>query len=92
MNNKLIPALIMLFTLIAAFTTISAQGLTPRPSPGAEISQMIGISKVTLNYSRPGVKGRVIWGSLVPYNEMWRTGANQNTTIEFSHPGKGQWP
>ncbi|GAB6282277.1 MAG: DUF2911 domain-containing protein [Ignavibacterium sp.] len=60
--------------------------LTPRLSPLSEISQFIGISKVTIKYSRPAVRNRVIWDSLVPYNQVWRTGANENTTITFSHP------
>ena len=60
----------------------------PRPSPNASVSQNIGISEVTIHYSRPGVKGREIWGKLVPYGEVWRTGANENTTIRFSTPVK----
>lgn len=58
----------------------------PRPSPNASVSQMVGITTVTVHYSRPGVKGRVIWGKLVPYGQVWRAGANENTTIEFSTP------
>ncbi len=56
----------------------------PRLSPKASVSQRIGLTDVTLTYSRPGVKGRKIWGGLVPYNEVWRTGANEATTISFS--------
>ena len=48
----------------------------------------MGVTKIELNYSRPGVKGRKIWGELVPYGEVWRTGANENTTITFSTPVK----
>jgi hypothetical protein len=58
----------------------------PRPSPNASVAQTLGITEVTVRYSRPGVKGRVIWGKLVPYGEVWRTGANENTTIRFSTP------
>lgn len=58
----------------------------PRPSPNATVAQTIGVTEVTVRYSRPGVKGRVIWGKLVPYGEVWRTGANENTTIRFSTP------
>jgi hypothetical protein len=58
----------------------------PRPSPNATVSQTFGVTEVTVRYSRPGVKGRVIWGKLVPYAEVWRTGANENTTIRFSTP------
>lgn len=78
---------------------VMAQGITtPRnPSPAATVSQTIGISTVSVNYSRPSVRGRQIWGGLVPYgwnrqgfgngNEApWRAGANENTVITFSHP------
>ncbi|HKI01806.1 MAG TPA: DUF2911 domain-containing protein [Thermoanaerobaculia bacterium] len=60
----------------------------PRPSPNATVSQMVGVTKITIAYSRPGVKDRKIWGELVPYGEVWRTGANENTTINFSTPVK----
>ncbi len=60
----------------------------PRPSPNATVSQMVGVTKVSIQYSSPGVKGRKIWGDLVPYGEVWRTGANENTTITFSTPVK----
>src|SRR5260221_7750017 len=82
-------------------TNCRAQGITlPRtPSPAASVSQTIGISTVTVKYSRPSVKSRVIWGELVPYgwnvqtfgtgnSAPWRAGANENTVIEFSHPAK----
>src|SRR5258706_296286 len=78
-----------------------AQGITlPRiPSPAASVSQTIGISTVTVKYSRPSVKNRVVWGELVPYgwnvqsfgpgnSAPWRAGANENTTITFSHDAK----
>lgn len=56
-----------------------------RPSLKAGVSQTLGDSTtVSLVYSRPGVKGRTIWGELVPYDKVWRTGANENTTIAFS--------
>lgn len=60
----------------------------PRPSPNASVSQTVGVTEITLRYSRPGVKGRKIWGDLVPYGQVWRTGANENTTIKFSTPVK----
>lgn len=56
----------------------------PRLSPNASVYQQIGLTDVTIKYSRPGVKGRVIWGGLVPYNKIWRTGANKATTISIS--------
>jgi hypothetical protein len=57
-----------------------AQGFTtPRPSPAATVKQTVGTTEFTVSYSRPGVKGRVIWGGLVPYDKPWRTGANEAT-------------
>ena len=55
-----------------------------RVSPKASVSQTIGFTDVIINYCRPGVKGRKIWGELVPYNIVWRAGANEATTINFS--------
>jgi tetratricopeptide (TPR) repeat protein len=88
--------------LMISSTAIGQPITTPRtPSPGASVSQTIGISVVTVNYSRPSVKGREIWGKLVPYGlnaqnfgngnpAPWRAGANENTTIKFSHDAKVQ--
>ncbi|MEP6470633.1 MAG: DUF2911 domain-containing protein [Acidobacteriota bacterium] len=56
----------------------------PQASPGATVKQTIGLNDVTIVYSRPGVKGRKIWGGLVPYGSVWRTGANSATTIQVS--------
>src|SRR6185312_16459907 len=54
-----------------------AQGPTlPAPSPAASVSQVFGLTKIEINYSSPGVKGRQIWGGLVPYDKVWRAGAN----------------
>jgi TolA-binding protein len=91
------------FLLVASCATInaSAQGAvkTPPSVPAATVSQTIGISAVMVNYSRPSVKERMIWGKLVPYgwnvqgfgtgnSAPWRAGANENTVITFSHPAK----
>lgn len=57
----------------------------PRASPVAKAEQQVGISKITVSYSRPGVKGREIFGGLVPWGEVWRTGANEATLFEISH-------
>jgi len=58
----------------------------PRDSQHAKIIQRVGITDITINYHRPLVKGRKVWGGLVPYGQVWRAGANENTTIEFSDP------
>lgn len=73
--------------LLAAFSGIffvtNAQLKTPAPSPAQTVKQEFGLSSVELSYSRPAVKGRTIWGDLVPYGKVWRTGANGATTITF---------
>jgi tetratricopeptide (TPR) repeat protein len=58
----------------------------PEDSPRAVTAQRIGVTDVTIVYHRPFVKGRKIWGGLAPYGQVWRAGANENTTIEFSTP------
>ena len=62
---------------------LQAQDL-PMPSPAASVKQRVGLTDIEITYSRPGVKDRVIFGDLVPYNEMWRTGANKASAISFS--------
>ncbi len=63
--------------------------LTPlRVSPAATLTQDVGISSIKLTFNRPAVKGRVVWGDLVPFGQVWRTGANAATTIAFSDPCK----
>ena len=75
----------IIFTAIAAFILFSAdaQLKTPAPSPTQNIKQDFGLSNVELSYSRPGVKGRKIFGDLVPFGKVWRTGANNATTLTF---------
>lgn len=64
----------------------SAQVKMPAPSPTQTVKQDFGIGNITLTYSRPSAKGRKIYGDLVPYNKVWRTGANAATRIVFSDP------
>lgn len=72
--------------LVLISTFVMAQNITlPRPSQYAEVKQRVGISDVTITYHSPGANDRQIWGGLVPYGAMWRAGANENTTITFSH-------
>jgi hypothetical protein len=80
--------IILSFIFIFLVGHLMAQPEYPQISPGATVSQKIGITKVTVTYSRPGVKGRLVWGELVPLDNIWRAGANQATTIEFSHDVK----
>jgi len=61
-----------------------AQVLAPQPSPKCTLNQMVGLTDVEIEYSRPGVKGRNVFGDLVPFGKVWRTGANSNTIISFS--------
>lgn len=64
-------------------TTTFAQLESPKLSPEAETEQMVGLTEVEIEYSRPAMRGRQIFGKLVPYGEIWRTGANKNTVISF---------
>lgn len=76
--------------LVAAMSGISpAQSFVldlPRQSQRAQVSQRIGITDITINYHRPLVNNRKIWDGVVPYGQVWRAGANENTTISFSDP------
>jgi hypothetical protein len=64
--------------------SVSAQINMPRPSPLGIVTQAVGLTDITITYSRPSAKGRVIFGELVPWGEMWRTGANASTKIKFT--------
>ena len=99
---KKLSTLCTAVALLIAVTAgnVLAQITTPRtPSPAAKLTQTIGISQVTIDYSRPKVNNRQVWGALVPYgwnvqafgagnSAPWRAGANENTVITFSHPAK----
>ena len=98
MRQKILSKGLAIIILIALVSISSySQVTTPRvPSPAAMVQQTIGISTVTVKYSRPSVKGREIWGALVPYgwnvqafgagnSAPWRAGANENTVIQFSN-------
>jgi hypothetical protein len=69
--------------IIAPFIT-EAQLKTPQASPKATIFQTVGLTDVQIVYSRPAARGRAVFGNLVPFGKVWRTGANENTTISFS--------
>ncbi|MCX2719787.1 DUF2911 domain-containing protein [Lentiprolixibacter aurantiacus] len=76
----------LLLLVAAAVMSFSLQGQisTPQPSPFSKIHQVVGLTDVTLEYSRPSMRGRTIFGDLVPFDKVWRTGANARTKITFS--------
>ena len=76
--------LIAIVLVLLASYNVNAQIEAPAPSPLAKIEQKVGLTDVSIEYSRPGVKGREIFGNLVPFGKIWRTGANQRTKITFS--------
>lgn len=79
MKNLFFIAVLSLFTIGA-----TAQIETPAPSPSASLTQTVGLTDISVDYSRPGMRGRTIFGNLVPYGKIWRTGANLRTKITFS--------
>jgi len=83
MKNTILCASVVAATLLAP--ALQAQELAfPAASPAATVSQRVGLTDIGIQYSRPGAKGRVIFGDLVPFGEVWRTGANAATKISFS--------
>jgi hypothetical protein len=76
--------IILVALFLGAFSWLQAQIQTPAASPSAKVEQRIGLVDVTVEYSRPSVKGREIFGDLVPFDAVWRTGANAATKITFS--------
>jgi hypothetical protein len=76
--------IIIALAIIIANFTIEAQVKTPQASPKATVFQTVGLTDVEVNYSRPGARGRAVFGNLVPFGKLWRTGANENTTVSFS--------
>ena len=79
-NLKSVLVAAIMMTSMSMF----AQLKTPQPSPSAEIEQTVGLSTIKVNYSRPGMKDRKVFGELVEYGKVWRTGANKATAVEFS--------
>jgi hypothetical protein len=82
--SRLFPVLLLILLLSGGREAL-AQIKLPQVSPKARIMQTIGLTEVTVEYNAPGVKEREVWGKLVPYNQIWRTGANEATTIHFNH-------
>jgi hypothetical protein len=84
--RQFVPVLSLAALLLSAVMIPAGQAELKLPalSPKASVHQTIGYAEMSITFSRPGVKGRVIWGGLVPYDEMWRTGANENTVFTTS--------
>jgi hypothetical protein len=90
-KNRLLPLLsvVLLFASFSQAQTATGETLMldlPRASQHALVTQRIGITDITINYHRPLANGRQVWGKLVPYGQVWRAGANENTTITFTDP------
>lgn len=83
MKKIIIAAGLLLISL-----TAEAQVKTPQASPKSEITQTVGLTEVSIDYSRPSAKGRIVFGDLVPFGKLWRTGANANTIVTFSEDVK----
>ena len=82
MKNAFAIAMLSAATALPMFAQTAAPAFkTPRASPRQVLMQTVGLTDVTLTYSRPGVKNRAVWGGLVPWDKVWRTGANEATTI-----------
>jgi hypothetical protein len=88
MKTLTLKPLAVCLAILALGETVSAQNdlNLPDVSQAAEVKQRIALTDITVKYHRPLVNGRKIWGGLVPYGKVWRAGANENTTIEFSDP------
>ena len=70
---------LLLFTVNLGFSQIN----TPRVSPASEVEQMVGLTEIEIEYSRPSIRGREVFGNLVPFGKVWRTGADNSTKISF---------
>src|SRR3954464_1088071 len=89
MNSSVLRAGLVALCSLCLGTAALAQTAAPKidfpqASPQASVSQRVGLTDVQVSYHRPGAKGRVVFGALVPYDHVWRTGANDATKISFS--------
>jgi hypothetical protein len=81
---RLFTPILAVALLLQVYYSNAQQDKSKRPSPPAKAEFVVGAATITIDYSQPGVKGRKIWGELVPYDKVWRTGANEATTFEVS--------
>ncbi len=84
MRKSLLACALALISVITIESSADAQLRTPVLSPRSTLTQVVGVTDVTIDHSRPSMRGRKIMGGLVPYDEVWRTGANAPTTISFT--------
>lgn len=81
---KKLYSLLFACAMVLSTQLLVAQVKAPAASPACKMTQTVGLTDISLEYARPGVKGRTIFGDLVPYDKMWRTGANKNSIVTFS--------
>lgn len=83
MTRRTLRSAVVAAALLFAAPTVAQTLDLPAASPRATVSQTVGVTPITVDYASPGVKGRTVYGELVPFGTLWRTGANAATTIEF---------
>ena len=83
-RRSLVLASLLVVLAVSLAEQAAAQPGPPRQSPKASLTQVVGNTEIAISYSRPAVRGRDIWGALVPWDKVWRTGANEATTFSFS--------
>ena len=83
-HRSLVAVILFLLPVLAAAQVPGLQG--PEASPAATVTQVVGLTEIAVSYHRPAINGRQVWGALVPYDQVWRAGANENTTVSFSTP------
>jgi tetratricopeptide (TPR) repeat protein len=89
MRQYVLPGATLALACVSLSLELQAQApqlVLPKASPRASVSQNVGLTEITITYDRPAVNGREVWGKLVPYDSVWRAGANENTVIAFSSP------
>jgi predicted negative regulator of RcsB-dependent stress response len=86
--RTIVVAVFVIAALAASSARAQQRLRTPDASPAAAVEQTVGLTAIKVTYHRPAVNGRKVWGELVPYGEVWRAGANENTIVSFSSPVK----
>ncbi len=81
-NQDMMRVLVVFVAIFASIQTFGQDDKASRPSPPAEVSKKTTAATVTINYGQPSVKGREVWGKLVPFGQVWRAGANEATTFQ----------